>query len=718
MAPPSVWLLALLHSGSVVAASAVAGGMSISRQVRLGNVEYFVPPTASWHVEDWDPAVLGAEAEGDLVPLTVVALTVVTLTDQDDDEKLEDILRDYAERDDVWNSMFEQAILVDTENKGNSSNATTPDGFGSGSGSLLRHGMLKVGEWKGVTTNGTLTNGPYFLHRYTGKAYQAYRLYADTSQAFLQSSYQDPDGNHHPLPAAIASDAGLTIAVPSRLYHATPPPANKPLAGIRISVKDLFHLRGLRTSFGNKALYSLSPRQNATAAAVQRLVDAGAVVVGKNKLSEFGYGGPFATEHVDYLLPVNPRGDGYNSPGDSSGGGGSAVASYDWLDASLGTDTGGSVRAPAHVNGVLGNRPTQDGVSARGALPLSPTLDTVGVLARDPAIWSRINAALLEDDDDAWEKQYARYPSQIIVDPVALRDMQDYNVTHPELSAAIHAFTSALANVTSAAVNRTNFEMRWDETRPRPDDGLDGLPLGQVVHEGYRNITAYEQWDRLGRVFVGAHKALHDGEFPHVTPRVRDRWLWANGSDAGGVYHRDMAYLDVYRRWAARNFLVPDEESCSNALFVYFSPPSYAYLYKPDVSTDSANPFINNLLTQTYSAQADLLSLNITLSCSTDLGTEASCASARRALDDFSAYENRLSPLLAVSLAGFPDVCVPLGSFSMGDETWSNSTTKEQRLPLGVDIVAARGCDAMLHRLVGELHQRGVVKKPRTGSIV
>lgn len=502
-----------------------------------------------------------------------------------------------------------EAILVDTENKRNSSSTTTPDGPGS----LARHGMLKVGEGKGVTTSGALTNGPYFLHRYTGKAYQAYRLYADTSQAFLQvsyhpfpfqpahitdtqshpstyinplqSSYQDPDGNHHPLPAAIASDAGLTIAVPSRLHHTTT--TTHPLAGIRISVKDLFHLRGLRTSFGNKALYALSPRQNATAVAIQRLVAAGAVVVGKNKLSEFGYGGPFATEHVDYLLPVNPRGDGYNSPGDSSGGGGSAVASYDWLDASLGTDTGGSVRVPAHVGGVLGNRPTQDGVSTRGALPLSPTLDTVGVLARDPAIWSRINAILLDDDKNStWEKQYARYPSQIIIDPVALRDMQSYNVTHPELSAAMQAFTSALANLTSATVNNTNFEMRWDETRPRPDDGLDGLPLGQVVHEGYRNITAYEQWDRLGRDFVSRHKALHDHEFPHVTPRVRDRWLWANGSDAGSVYDRDVAYLEVYRDWASRHFLVPDEESCSNALFVYFSPPSYAYLYKPDVSTE------------------------------------------------------------------------------------------------------------------------------------
>lgn len=137
-----------------------------------------------------------------------------------------------------------------------------------------------------------------------------------------------------------------------------------------------------------------------------------------------------------------------------------------------------------------------------------------------------------------------------------------------------------------------------------------------------------------------------------------------------------------------------------------------------DTKTSSANPFINNLLTQTYDAQYDLLSLNVTLTCTSDLGTPSSCASARAALDDFTAYENRLSPLLAVSLAGFPDVCVPLGSFSMGEGTRSNSTTKEQRLPLGVDIVAARGCDAMLHRLVGELHERGVVKKARTGSIV
>ena len=221
-----------------------------------------------------------------------------------------------------------------------------------------------------------------------------------------QSSYQDPDGIHHNLRVATQSAAGLTVAVPSRLYFT--PSKSKPLAGLRIAVKDLFDLRGMKTSGGNRALYEMGEPKSTTAVAVQKLMDAGAVIVGKNKLSEFAYAGGYHTDHIDYLLPFNPRGDGYNSPGDSSGGSGASVASYEWLDASLGSDTGGSIRGPASQNGVFGSRPSHGAVNMTGSLVLSNSMDTGGVLARDPKLWSRINKVLYS----GFAKEYTNSPGR------------------------------------------------------------------------------------------------------------------------------------------------------------------------------------------------------------------------------------------------------------------------------------------------------------------
>lgn len=171
--------------------------------------------------------------------------------------------------------------------------------------------------------------GPYFLDETSGKVYQAYGLFPDSNQAFIQVSgtprfetpvltrpfqatYQDENEDHHNLKAGSVAAGGLTIAVPSRLYFTKT--EDKPLAGVRLAVKDLYDLKGVKTSGGNRALFEMTSPANVTAAAVQSLIDAGAVVVGKNKLSEFAYAGQYHLDHVDYLLPFNPRGKQRNYP--------------------------------------------------------------------------------------------------------------------------------------------------------------------------------------------------------------------------------------------------------------------------------------------------------------------------------------------------------------------------------------------------------------------
>ncbi|KAL6698439.1 amidase signature domain-containing protein [Trichoderma pleuroticola] len=200
-----------------------------------------------------------------------------------------------------------------------------------------------------------LPSGPYFVDS-AGSAYRTYRLYDDFVGAFAESLLQKPDGSFETLTAKISSSATMSIGVLSRLYFTRT--KEKPLAGIRIGVKDLFDLGGVKKSNGNRAWYHFYPEAEKTAPAIQNLIDAGAVIVGQQIPAQFAQGGTATADWIDYHAPFNPRGDGYNDAGGSSTGGGASIAAYDWLDLAVGTDTGGSIRGPAAEGGVFGNRPS------------------------------------------------------------------------------------------------------------------------------------------------------------------------------------------------------------------------------------------------------------------------------------------------------------------------------------------------------------------------
>ena len=110
------------------------------------------------------------------------------------------------------------------------------------------------------------------------------------------------------------------------------------LKGIRVAIKDNYHIRGIRTSLGNRAYFETSPLQESSAEVVILLVNAGAQVVGKTHLSSFAMM-EHPTQSVDYQAPFNPRGDGYLITGGSSGGSAAAIATYDWLDIAICSDS-------------------------------------------------------------------------------------------------------------------------------------------------------------------------------------------------------------------------------------------------------------------------------------------------------------------------------------------------------------------------------------------
>ena len=151
-----------------------------------------------------------------------------------------------------------------------------------------------------------------------------------------------------------------------------------PLAGLPVSIKDLFDIAGDVTTAGSKILRDAAPATE-DAVAVARLRAAGAVVIGRSNMTEFAYSGIGINPH--YGTPANPYDRGRRRiPGGSSSG--AAVSVADGMAAfALGTDTGGSVRIPAALCGIAGFKPTLARVPLAGAFPLSTTLDSVGPLA-------------------------------------------------------------------------------------------------------------------------------------------------------------------------------------------------------------------------------------------------------------------------------------------------------------------------------------------------
>lgn len=150
-----------------------------------------------------------------------------------------------------------------------------------------------------------------------------------------------------------------------------------PLHGIPLGLKDLIDTAGVKTTCASALFADRVPTQDAEV--VMRLKNAGAVLIGKQNLQEFAWGGTSASSHFG---PVRNPHDTSRIAGGSSGGSAAAVATG-MCFAAIGTDTGGSIREPAAFCGIVGLKPTYGRVSTRGVFPLSSSLDHVGPLCRD-----------------------------------------------------------------------------------------------------------------------------------------------------------------------------------------------------------------------------------------------------------------------------------------------------------------------------------------------
>lgn len=240
------------------------------------------------------------------------------------------------------------------------------------------------------------------------------------------------------------------------------------LAGKLLCVKDLFDVAGHVTRAGSRFLAKEQPATK-DAIAVQRLRSAGAILIGKTTMTELAYSGLGLNPHIG--TPENPLKPGH-IPGGSTSGGAVAVATG-IADLALGTDTGGSVRIPAAFCGITGFKPSQDSVPRQGCVPLSTSLDSIGIMARNVA-----------DCAEAWQvlagRQVQSLPAQrqrlIIPDNFGMTDLD------PEVKAGFDHLAGQL--------RQGGYDI---ERRPLPVLGKYGcLPVWQFsAVESFRAFQRY-----------------------------------------------------------------------------------------------------------------------------------------------------------------------------------------------------------------------------------
>ena len=193
-------------------------------------------------------------------------------------------------------------------------------------------------------------------------------------------------------------------------------------AGIPVSIKDLFDIRGQVTRAGSRALEDSAPAE-ADATVVARLRRAGFVVIGRTNMTEFAYSGIGINPHYGTPKSVWRRDVGHVPGGSSSG---AAVSVADRMaHGALGTDTGGSCRIPAAFNGIVGFKPTQRRVPLAGGVPLSSTLDSFGPLARSVACCAVLDSVLAGEPVVPLQPRPIRGMRLAVPTTVALDELED-----------------------------------------------------------------------------------------------------------------------------------------------------------------------------------------------------------------------------------------------------------------------------------------------------
>lgn len=268
---------------------------------------------------------------------------------------------------------------------------------------------------------------------------------------------------------------------------AVPCAGTGPLRGLTFAAKDLFDVAGYPTGGGNPLMLARSGIKTATAPTVQALLDAGANFVGKTHTDELAFSMNGKNAHFG-----TPRNGAAHDriPGGSSSGSASAVSNR-LCDVALGTDTGGSVRAPASHCRLYGIRPTHGRISLAGALDLAPSFDTCGFFARDVTTFARVADVLMQPDAKPLP------PRARLLKPADVWAMLAPAVTDAH-AGAVTKIGNALGAATDCTVALESFEtMYWS----------------------FRYLQGRESW-MIDGSFIERHA-------PPLGPGVAERFAWS-----------------------------------------------------------------------------------------------------------------------------------------------------------------------------------------------
>lgn len=328
-----------------------------------------------------------------------------------------------------------------------------------------------------------------------------------------------------------------------------------PLSGLTFAAKDVFSVRGHRSSAGHPQFASSHPPAEADSPVVARLREAGADLLGVTVLDELAYS--LVGQNPHYGTPVNPRAPGHVCGGSSCG---SAAAVAGCLcDFALGTDTAGSVRVPASFCGLFGLRPSHGAISTEGVVPLAPSFDTVGFFARDPHVFENVASVLLADLGPALG-------------------------SHPEPRTASHApITRVLIADDALALCDAGVTELLDHLLLRACSLL-SLPVERVklAPDGFAPLVAAQR--RLSsREVYRAHRAWLDSVHPTFSPAIQQRFDSARELYESGESAQEDAQVRAALRDQLRELLTPGT--------LLFMPPTASVAPRLDASDEALARF-------------------------------------------------------------------------------------------------------------------------------
>ncbi|KAI1084627.1 putative amidase [Whalleya microplaca] len=378
----------------------------------------------------------------------------------------------------------------------------------------------------------------------------AWKLYPDKLDAFIFGVIPDNVFEPHKFQTLDLQDGiWKTIAVPSRLY--SKPSQERPLAGARTGLKDIFRLAGVQTTMMSRTYTELYGPESDSADYVKKLISLGAVIVGKTKMTQFASSDEPTDQWIDFHCPINPRGDEYQSPSGSSSGAAAALAGYSWLDQSIAGDSAGSVRAPATCNGLFSMRPSFGCTSMNGIVVNSPLFDVVGLFSRSLA-----NLYGLADQTLDLPNGWTKFPSRI------LYPLDFFPHSNADHQAMVDEFVSILEKF--LGTKRTEFSIagRWAQC---PPDKAEGKSLKEYLAK-----SAF--WPMCRDYYQGfddyraKYKAKYERE-AYVGPVTRYRW-GVGMAVSEENYKNYTGELEVFRDWFNKNVFSTDPETLSDAIMI------------------------------------------------------------------------------------------------------------------------------------------------------